>query len=76
MSGQKDKKTKRQNDKITKRQKYEETKIQKKDKKTKDTVQKENLILRRQGSFALLRCFLNAHNFGTRSPTKVRRISK
>ena len=31
-------------------------KIQK-DKKTKDKDQQESLILRRQGSFALLRCF-------------------
>ena len=46
-------------DKKTKCQKYKKTKRQKdkKDKKTEDKDQKESLILRRQGSFALLRCF-------------------
>ena len=48
MSRQKDKKTKRQTDKNRKRQK---------DKKDKRKDQKESLILWRQGSFALLRCF-------------------
>ena len=56
MSRQKDKKTKRQKDRKTERQKDRKTKRQKY-KKTKDEDQKESLILRRQGSFALLRCF-------------------
>ena len=72
---QKDKKTKRQKDKTTKRQKGKKTKRQKdnktkrqkdkkkqKDKKTKDKDQKESLLLRRQGSFALLRCFGNVYD--------------
>ena len=46
---QKYKNTKRQNDKMTKRQK---------DTKTKDKEQQLSSILRRQGSFALLQCFL------------------
>ena len=50
-------KRKRQKDKKTKRQKEKKTEKQK-DKKTKNKDQQENLILRRQGSFALLRCFL------------------
>ena len=45
---------KRQKDKKIKRQKGEQTK----DKKTKDKDQKESSILRRQGRFALLRCFI------------------
>ena len=49
----KTKKAKRQKEKRTKRLK------DKKDKKTKDKDQKENLILWRQGSFALLRCFFD-----------------
>ena len=44
-----------QKDKKAKRQKDEKTK-KRKDKKTRDKDQKESLILRRQGSFALLRC--------------------
>ena len=50
MKRQKDKKAKRHRDKKTKRQKDKKTAIQDKD-------QKETFILRRQGSFALLRCF-------------------
>ena len=53
MSRQRDKEKKRQKDKKTKIQKYKKTKRQ----KNKD--QKESLILRRQGSFALLRCFIS-----------------
>ena len=49
MSRQKDK-TKRIKDKKTKKTKRQ------KDKKTKDKDQKESLVLRRQGSFAILRC--------------------
>jgi len=54
----KDKKTKRHKDKKTKRQKDKKTKRQKdKDKRQIDKDQKENMILRYQGRFALLRCF-------------------
>ena len=55
--GQKDKKTKRQKDRNTKRQKDNKDEGKKKDKKMKDKDQKENLELRRQGSFTLLQCF-------------------
>ena len=51
----KDKNTKIQKDKKTKRQRDKDTKRQR-DKKTKD--QKESLMLRRQGSFAHLQCFI------------------
>ena len=61
MSRQKDIKTKGQKDRKTEIQKDKKTiktKVKKrKDKKMKDKDQKENLELRRQGSFALLRCF-------------------
>ena len=49
--------TQRQKDKNTQRHKDKKTKRQK-EKKTKDDEQKESLILRRQGSFALLRCIV------------------
>ena len=49
--------TKKQKDK-KKGKKTKKAKRQK-DKKTKDKDQKESLILRRQGSFALLRCFVH-----------------
>ena len=41
--------------------KEEDKNRQKNDKKTKDKDQKESSILRRQGSFALLRCFEEGH---------------
>ena len=75
---QKDKIVKKQNDKRIKWPKEKKTKWQ------KDKEQKESLILWRQGSFALLRCFflhLILHNFdptwyddmsGTDCPSKVR----
>ena len=53
----KDKKTKTQKHKKTKTQKEEKTDRQKDKKRDKDKDQRECLILRRQGSFALLRCF-------------------
>ena len=58
---QNDIKTTSQNDKMTNRQKDKKTTWQRakrqKDKKIKDKGQKESLVLWRQGSFALLRCF-------------------
>ena len=59
---QKDKKSKKQNDKRQKtkrqkRQKRQKDKKTKRQKKDKDKDQRECIILRRQGSSALLRCF-------------------
>ena len=55
---QKDNLTKRYCDKKAKRQKDRKTKRQK---IQKDKDQKESFILRRRGSFALLRCFFHPH---------------
>ena len=56
---QKDRKVERQKDRKTKRTKKTARQKDKKTKRQKHKIQKESLILQRQGSFALLRCFPN-----------------